>query len=483
MDAKNLLVIMSDEHNPMMLGKAGHPDVKTPHLDALAQSGTRFTNAYTNCPICVPARASFATGRYVHQTPYWDNSMGYDGRITGWGHRLQAAGYNVESIGKLHYRAETDDTGFDRQHLPMHVKDGVGMVHLSIRQQFPDFIATVGPSGMIGEAGPGESEYTRYDRNICRLACEWLRAAGERTDATPWVLFVSFVTPHFPLVAPEEFFSLYCVDEMPAPKCDPGAGYEPHPWMENFVASTAGHLYDAHQHRTAAAAYLGLCSFMDAQVGQVLDTLHTAGLNADTRILYTSDHGENAGARGIWGKSNHYQEASGIPMILAGPDVPSNRVCTTPVTLIDAHPTVLHGTGLPHGDDGTPGQSLLDIACAPDDPERVAFSEYHAARSPSGSFMIRRGRYKYIHYVGFKPELFDLESDPEELSNLAENPEHQQTRRDLEAALREIVDPEAADVAANEAQKALVESRGGPEQVMANLVTSKGYTPVPTGMS
>src|SRR5205823_2121210 len=101
-----------------------------------AAKGTRFTNAYTNCPICVPARASFATGRYIHQIEYWDNSIAYDGRVRSWGHRLQEAGIRVESIGKLHYRSEKDDVGFDRQHIPMHIKDGLGMVHLSIRKQF-----------------------------------------------------------------------------------------------------------------------------------------------------------------------------------------------------------------------------------------------------------------------------------------------------------------------------------------------------------
>ena len=124
MEPKNLLVIMADEHNPKMLGCSGHPLVKTPNLDALAMRGTRFDRAYTNCPICVPARASFATGRYVHDIGYWYNAIAYDGRVKGWAHRLQEAGVRIESIGKLHYRQEGDPTGFDRQHLPMHIKDG-----------------------------------------------------------------------------------------------------------------------------------------------------------------------------------------------------------------------------------------------------------------------------------------------------------------------------------------------------------------------
>jgi len=482
-EAKNLLVIMSDEHNPKMLGTAGHPLIQTPNLDRLARRGTQFTNAYTTCPICVPARASFATGRRVHEIGYWDNSMGYDGQVQSWGHQLRDAGHIVESVGKLHYRCETDDTGFNRQHIPMHIVNGVGKVHLSIRRQFPDFIATMSPNGIIPQAGPGESDYTRYDRNICRLACEWLREASMRNVDKPWLLFVSFVTPHYPLVAPEEFFSRYPLDEMPAPKCDPASDFKPHPWLDNHIASTAAHLYSKRQHQNAAAAYMGLCSFMDSLVGTVLKTLESTGLSETTRVLYTSDHGENAGARGMWGKSNHYEEASGIPMIVAGPDVPIGTTCKTPVTLIDAHPTILHGVGLPYGEDGTRACSLFDIAQAPDQLERVAFSEYHAAWSPSGSFMVRCGPYKYIHYVGFEPELFDLDTDPEELRNLAGDPEYLEIRCQLEAELRAICDPDATDAAANAAQKKLIESRGGPAQVLGNLVTDKHYTPVPEGMA
>src|SRR3546814_10142833 len=100
------------------MGCAGHPIVKTPNLDGLARKGTRFSAAYTPSPICVPARASIATGRYVHEHRCWDNAIAYDGRTPSWGHRLQQAGIRVESIGKLHYRKEEDATGFDPQQLP-----------------------------------------------------------------------------------------------------------------------------------------------------------------------------------------------------------------------------------------------------------------------------------------------------------------------------------------------------------------------------
>ena len=487
MKPQNLLVIMSDEHNPKMLGCAGHPMVRTPNLDGLAARGTRFSAAYTTCPICVPARASFATGRYVHATGYWDNAIAYDGEVESWGHRLQIAEVRVDSIGKLHYRSQSDPTGFDVQHIPMHIKDGVGMVQHSIRGQFPDFTPPPSPTGqraggIVLSAGVGESEYTRYDRKIAELAGDWIRAVAG--GPSPWVLFVSFVTPHYPLMAPEEFFKLYAVDEMPTPKLSAGSGYVPHPWLGGLMRRQADRDVSPEQHKMALAAYMALCTFMDAQVGRVLQALDETGLRDQTRILYTADHGENAGTRGMWGKSVHYEESGSVPMILSGEGVPEGKVSSTPTMLVDAFPSILEAVGVPlptpEPEDGAfPGRSLFELANAADEPDRTAFSEYHAAGSPSGSFMIRQGRYKYIHYVGFDPELFDLDTDPEELHNLAEDAAHADTVNRLERELRAIVDPDDADRRAKAAQKALIEGLGGPEAVTQNLVTTKNYTPVP----
>ena len=170
--SRNLLVIMSDEHQSRAMGCAGHPFVKTPHLDALAARGTRFTDAYTPCPICVPARASFATGLYVHQTRLWDNAMPYTGEIPGWGHALQDANIPVESIGKLHYRAAEDPAGFDVEHIPMMVADGVGMVWASIRKEDERVHM---PGRMLGDyIGPGDSKYTDYDRAVVDRTTRWL---------------------------------------------------------------------------------------------------------------------------------------------------------------------------------------------------------------------------------------------------------------------------------------------------------------------
>ena len=485
MEPKNLLIIMSDEHNARFMGCAGHELARTPNLDGLAARGTRFTSAYSNCPICVPARAIFATGRYTHETGYWDNAIAYDGRVESWGHRLQAAGRRVESIGKLHFRSNDDDNGFQVEHIPMHLKDGVGMVQGSIRGQYPDFSPPEpqrrgGPS-IIGSAKAGETSYIKYDRKIADIACDWLSGAGSRGDEAPWVLFVSFVSPHYPLTVPQEYLDFYPPAGMPHPKLDPADGHEPHPWSARL--GLANQRFSFEEKAFALSAYLGLCTFVDEQVGRVLAALDAAGLRDDTRILYTSDHGENAGSRGMWGKSVMYQEATSIPMILSGADVPAGRVCETPVSLVDAYPSVLTATGTPgdgpHDVNGRPGRSLFDIAAEPPDPDRPVFGEYHAMRSPSAAYFLRQGRYKYHHYVGFEPELYDLEADPEEMVNLAADPVYADLAAGFEARLREILDPEATDSRAKADQKALVDRHGGPEAVTAKAGGGKNYTEVP----
>ena len=161
----NVLILVSDEHDPRIAGIAGHPLARTPHLDALARRGTRFTRAYTPSPVCVPARASLATGQWVHDIGYWDNATGYDGRVPGWGHALQACGVRVESIGKLHYRNGSDPTGFDRQHEPMHLADGIGQVWGSVRDPMPE---TMGESPLYKEVGPGESRPTTATTSAVR---------------------------------------------------------------------------------------------------------------------------------------------------------------------------------------------------------------------------------------------------------------------------------------------------------------------------
>ena len=480
MTPKNTLIIMSDEHQARAMGCAGHPFVSTPNLDRLAARGTRFTNAVTPSPICVPARAAFATGQYVHRTRYWDNSIGYDGRVRGWGHALQEAGIPVESIGKLHYQNANLPTGFDVEHVPMHLHNGVGMVWASIRDPLP----TKRPTNkrMLGDyIGPGESGYTRYDGAVTDLAVEWLTGRNLSSER-PWCLYVGLVAPHFPLVAPQEFFDLYPPDTMADPKLLPRNGYALHPWIrdhEDFWSQDAT-LKDDTERRTAMSAYYGLVSWLDHNVGRLVGALEQAGLMDSTRVFYASDHGDNLGARGQWGKSNLYRESIDVPLIMAGPGI-GQGVCETPVSLIDLSVTILDSLGLDPSRElpDANGRSLFDIAAAPAEPGRAVFSEYHAVGSNTAAFMLRRGRWKYHHYVRYAPELFDLETDPEEMKNLAQYESHAGIVAKMGRELRAICDPDAVDRQAKRDQAALIERLGGMKAVFEMGKAAASGTPAP----
>jgi choline-sulfatase len=468
---------MSDEHNPKVMGCAGHPVVQTPNLDRLAASGTMFTSAYTTCPVCVPARAAFAVGKYVHQIGYWDNADAYDGATPSWHHRLRERGHRVVSIGKLHFRGhEGDDYGFDEMQIPMQILEGKGDLMGLVRRDLPER----GLSWKIAKlAGPGETPYTAYDRDICTRAQVWLRDEAPKYRERPWVLFVSFVSPHFPLVAPAEFYYRYPVDQMPVPK-----QYEPsqrpqHPYLRDYADSFS---YDRHfdpdKLKKAIAAYYGLCSFVDDNVGKVLRALEAAGLAESTRVLYTSDHGDNLGARGLWGKSTMYEEVAGVPLIVSGPGIAANLKVATPASHVDTYPFIMECTGedRPEMYDGHPGVSLSRLA-AGTVPDRNVLSEYHGMGSTTGAFMIRHGSYKYVHYVAYPPQLFDLAKDPEELCDLAGNPAYANVLEECRSRLYAICDPAEVDARAKKRQAELLESAGGREAVIAR--GDLGFSPPP----
>jgi choline-sulfatase len=447
-------------------------------MDALAARGTRFLNAYTNTPICVPARACLATGRYAHAIDSWDNATPYVGtEAPSWGHRLTEQGHTVVTVGKLHYRQVGDPCGFPDQRLPMHVLGGVGDVYGLLRGEMP-----VRPTSrqQVLDAGPGEAEYTRYDRGIAQEAARWLREDGAG-QVKPWALFVSFTYPHFPLKVPQEYFDLYPPESLPLP-----VDWTPETWSKHPVLrakrtqQALDEPFDEPTVRRALAAYYGMVTFLDDQIGIVLDALEASGQADTTTVVYTTDHGDMMGEHGMWWKSTMYEGAAAVPMILAGPDVPRGKTVATNVSLVDCFPTIVEAVGAQAApeDAGLPGRSLLRIAQEPDR-ERVVFSEYHAIFSPSGIFMVRDARYKLIHYVGYPPQLFDLRDDPDEHHDLADDPAHAGVRAALERELHAICDPEAVDARARADQRRRIDAAGGAEAVIAGGVKIP-YTPAPT---
>jgi choline-sulfatase len=470
MKPANLVVIMSDEHDPRWMGCSGNDLVQTPNLDRLAARGTRFTAAYTTCPICVPARAAFAIGKYTHQIGFWDNADPYDGSVPSWHHRLRDMGHRVVSVGKLHFRSTDDDNGFSEEIVPMNVFEGKGDLYGLLRGD--DMPARADGKKLASLAGPGESEYTWYDREIAARAQIWLREQAAKPAARPWVLFVSFVAPHFPLTAPPHWYYRYPPERVPMPKLYREKNI--HPYVRDQGENTGydGHFANEAAVKRARAGYFGLISSLDENIGHLLAALRDMGLERSTRVLYTSDHGDNLGARGLWGKQVLYEEAAKVPMILAGPDVPAGAVRRDPVSHVDVYPTVMQcvGAAAPEAS----GVSLFGAI-----PARSVLSEYHASSSRAGEYMVRFGKWKYVYFVRYpeQPQLFDLESDPEELRDLGSEQAFSKEVKLLHEKLLAILDPVEVDRRAKRRQAELVGANGGREAVIRR--GSFAYSPPP----
>lgn len=467
MNGKNLLIIMVDEMAAQAVGCYGHHVVKTPNIDRLAARGVRFTKAYASSPICVPARAAFATGRYPHQTGYWDNVFAYDGSVRGWGHRLQEQGRRFTTIGKLHYLDDISDTGIDEQILPMHIYGGGDIFGLE-RETPPERPQS---AAVAGEVAIGDSQYTRYDKKITSLTEEWFRTRLNDQGDKPWVCFSSFIAPHFPFTVPQEYVDLYNPEDIKLIDKPLNGKQTIAPWWNLF---TFGYNFDSffnddNHRRRALLHYYALCSFADENVGRVLAALETSGEAENTIVMFLSDHGDNMGARGLWGKSNMYEESACVPLILAGPGLAKGTICETPVGLVDAYQTVLDAVGVKLEDEdmALPGRSMIAIANEPYDPTRLVFSEYHASCAPTGLMMLRDGRFKYIHYTGYDVELYDLEADPDEICDLADDPAFAAIRERFARELAELVDPNATDRRAKADQRSRLAQLGGMDTIIA----------------
>jgi choline-sulfatase len=478
-NGKNLLIIISDEHRKDAMGCVGHPLVKTPNLDALAARGTIFENAYTPSPMCVPTRASIACGDHVHKIGNWDSATPYCGLTRSWMRHLRDQGVAVTSIGKLHFRSADDDNGFVEEILPMHVVGGVGWAVGLLRDDPPDYTSA---SELSADVGAGESSYTNYDLAITDAAEQWLKDP-QRADE-PWAAFVSLVSPHYPLTAPQEYYDLYDPAMIDLPVDYNNSRQPAHSELQN-VANFFNYdqYFDAQKMRAAKVAYYGLTSFMDNCVGRVLGALDQSGQADDTVVVYISDHGEMLGDQGFWTKQVMYDASVGVPMIAAGPGFPAGRRVSTGTTLLDIAATAVDVTGVEHDQTSRelPGVSLRRLANAEDDPDRTIFSEYHDGGSTSGTFMVRWADWKFIYYVGQAPQLFNMKADPNELDNLATDrpnvPAVQWALKEGERRLRQICDPEQINAGCFADQKRRIEELGGRDACINSYIFN--HTPTP----
>jgi len=448
-DRPNVLIILSDQHSPHMLGCYGDELVRTPNLDRLAEEGMRFDNTYCPSPLCVPSRMSFMTGRTPTGNRCWDNQQILHSGIPTFAHVAGAAGYETALLGRMHFNGPDQRHGFESRPIGefMCCQPGVKPRGGPMWAKYTG--GTTGQHRVAVEvAGKGRTTYQWFDSAVNDRSCQWLRdyAAGQRKR--PFAAVVGYLLPHCPFIAPKEMFDYY-YDKVSVPAVE-----ESQPATITRFRQLRDILdppLSEERIRIARAAYYGCCEFTDARVGEILETLDETGLARDTLVIYTSDHGESAGEHGCWWKSNYYESSARVPMIARLPEaVPAASQCAAVTNLIDIAATVADIAG---GEFPTPidGRSLLPTLKGnhPADWIDETFSELvdpkHDRILPSR--MIRSGKWKLWAFHdedNLPPAMFDLENDPGELNDLGEDPSVADVRDELLTKLHAGWDPDEA---------------------------------------
>ena len=423
----NILLVMADQLAPHFTGAYEHPVVRTPAIDALVERGTRFDTAYCPSPICAPSRFSMLTGRPVSAIGAWDNAAELPASIPTLAHYLRLAGYRTSLSGKMHFVGPDQLHGFEqRLTTDVYPADFAWTPHWDTPEERID--KWYHNMDSLSEAGQALATYQiDYDEEVGSAAVRHLYDLARDTDERPFFLVASFIHPHDPYVARPEWWGLYDHDDIDLPDVPSIGSLDPHTRRirSGIEANTVG--YTEAQCRNARHAYYANTSYVDSWLGTIVKTLEETRRLDNTVIIFTSDHGDMLGDRGAWFKFSFFELSARVPLIMAGPGV-ANRTVTNACSLLDMFSTLMDiatdGNPLPDLVIPPEGRSLWEGATGGTDPVDETFGEYMAEMVSGPMFMIRRGRYKYIHCDTDPPLLYDVEADPLERINLATDPDH-----------------------------------------------------------
>ena len=422
----NVVLIMSDQHNARVMGCGGNEIVQTPHLDALARGGVQFTNVYCPYPLCVPSRMAFMTARYPSEIASWDNGSILASDVPTFAHSLGAAGYEAVLCGRMHFTGYDQYHGFERR-----IVAEAGET-LTPEIKGAGYNRTTGQTKYaVQVAGYGHTGVQYYDNLVTDRACEFIsgRGLGER----PYCLVVGMLLPHNPLICTRRWFDHY-MDIIPMPTPMPEAYLRDlHPAMRRWRERRGVDDLTPQQNHRALAAYYGLVTELDANVGHIVQSIRSSAEGDNTVIIYCSDHGDMACELGMWWKSSFYDGSARVSCIVSWPGrFAEGRMVDAVISLIDLGPTLLDILGaepLPQAS-GKSVAALLQGA-PPDEGPHEVFSEYLGFWGDLPAAMIRRGPWKLNTYQETRShQLFNLEEDPHETHDLANDPRYRQVAQD-----------------------------------------------------
>lgn len=429
----NFLVLMSDQHNPNVMGCEGDLVVRTPNLDYLAARGVLFENCYCPAPLCVPSRMSFMTARSPSGNGVWSNYCRLSSNVPTFAHTLSIGGYETVLAGHMHFIGPDQRHGFEKRLGGTLAPAYLGGPWSGLTPELLGAAEDMQSRRGIEVAGPGRTGYHLWDEMVAEASIKFLRTYGRanRQQRRPFCLVVGFISPHPPFVSPRDDFNYY-LDRVTLPVVPEGYFEGLHPAMKLWRRNRGVEDLTEDEIRRARAGYYGLVTHLDRQVGKVLEALEQSNLAQDTVVIYASDHGEMAGEHGMWWKSNFYEGSVSVPLIVSwsGQFASGERLCHI-VNLADIAPTILGIAGVGQLPD-TVGSSLVPLLRG----EQVewsneTFSEHALYKGVPTIRMMRRGPWKLVHYEGYRPQLFNLEKDPEEFHDLGDNPHYEGIRQEL----------------------------------------------------
>ena len=484
-DRPNILLIMCDQMTPFLTGAYGHEVVRTPNIDRLAAEGILFRNAYSPNPICAPARASMLTGKYSSRIGVQDNAAPLGSDQPTMAHYLSAAGYETVLSGKMHFVGPDQMHGFDKRFLPniyptdfqwtkkrfdkdprSHGRSYQGEA-IRIVPEGVDLekdkkgVLRIRPASVEDLAGKGEvqagfnesSPNAQFDRVAHAMALEYLKSAGKgqkKDDADPFFLCVSYNYPHEPFHPPKELWDLYEGMEIDMPEwpLDLETTLSAMDrWLNRHHGLETYEIKNEESIQKVRRAYYALVTYVDIMVGELLKELEKAGLADKTLVIFTSDHGEMLGEKGMVQKRTFYEWSSRVPLIFRMPDRSNaGRTAEEPVSLIDLLPTFLELAGIKQeAAKYLDGESLAGMIDGSRKRVSPVFSEMPSEGVFAPCFMVRMRNLKYNYFHGYGAQLFDLAADPREWNNLSGKFGYYAAENEMQQLIFENFDPAQID--------------------------------------
>jgi choline-sulfatase len=423
-DRPNVLLVMADQLAASHLTAYGNTIVKAPNLEALARDGVVFESAYCASPLCAPSRSALLAGRRPSAIGAFDNAAELQAGTPTIAHVLRAAGYATTLAGKMHFVGPDQLHGFEERLTTDVYPSGFDWT--------PDWASPPGErlewyhnTASLRAAGVREAAMqTDYDDEVCFRAVQKIRDLSVRESAEPFFLTVSFTNPHDPWEIRRRYWDLYeeaaidppAVGPIPRDKADAHSlrlrtmiGLDRRPLSQGEV-------------RRARHGFYSAVSYLDERIGEVLGALAATGFEQSTLVVFTADHGELLGERGLWFKMSFLEDSSRVPLIVRGPGLTARRV-HAPVSQLDLAPTLAELTHAPAAEAEFEGSSLVGALRGESGGPAEALGEYLAEGVEAPAVMIRRDRHKYIRCAGDPDLLYDLANDPLELRNLAADPD------------------------------------------------------------